>query len=198
MLATASCLPLRQVKVYSPRQARREDFAARMSAVLGFSVEPSADPEDAVGGTDLVIVATNTGPAGGAAYRGEWAEPGQCVVSIGSTNPRLRELNARTFTRADQIVVDASADQVAEESGDVIALLRDPVGRDRWQANVTQLAAIVKNGIETPRQGGIRLFKSVGSAAQDLVAARLAIQAATAAGRGRQAGALTSPKFFLS
>jgi ornithine cyclodeaminase/alanine dehydrogenase-like protein (mu-crystallin family) len=198
LLAAASCLPLRHVKVYSPRQARREDFAARMSGVLGLSVEPSADPEDAVGGTDLVIVATNTGRAGGAAYRGEWAEPGQCVVSIGSTNPRLRELNTRMFTRADRIVVDAPAGQVAEESGDVIALLKDPAGRDRWQANVAQLATIVKIGIEAPRHGEIRLFKSVGSAGQDLIAARLAIQAAIAARRGRQVGALTTPKFFLS
>lgn len=196
LLATAACLPLRHVKVYSPRQARREDFAARMSDVLGLGVEPSADPEAAVGGTDLVIVATNTGPAGEVAYRGEWAEPGQCVLSIGSTNPRLRELDARTFTRADRIVVDAPADQVAEESGDVIALLADRAGRDQWQANVLQLATLVKAGIEGPRDGEIRLFKSVGSAAQDLIAARLAIQAAIAAGKGRQVGALTSPKFF--
>ena len=196
LLAIASCLPLRHAKVYSPRQSRREDFAARMADVLGFSVEPSASPVEAVHGTDLVIVATNTGPAGEVAYRGEWAEPGQCVVSIGSTNPRLRELDTQAFTRADCIVVDAAADQVAEESGDVIALLSDQSGHDRWRAGVTLLGTVVKDGIEPARNGSIRLFKSVGTAAQDLIAARHAIHAARAADRGREVGAVTSPKFF--
>jgi ornithine cyclodeaminase/alanine dehydrogenase-like protein (mu-crystallin family) len=196
LLAIASCLPLRQVTVYSPQRARRESFAGRMSSALGISVGARDDPAGAVRGTELVIVATNTGTAGEIAYRGEWAEPGQCVVSIGSTNPRLRELNADTFARADRIVVDAAADQVAEESGDVIALLGDEAGRVRWKASVTQLATVVKEGIGAPRDGEIRLFKSVGTAAQDLIAARIAVQAAQAAGKGRWFGELTSPKFF--
>jgi len=108
------------IKVFSPNPARRAAFADRMQAVLGVPVAACSRPEDAVDGTEHVVVATNTGPAMSVACQAGWLTAGQHVTSIGSTNQRLRELDTEIFRRADLIILDADAGQMAHESGDLI------------------------------------------------------------------------------
>lgn len=196
LLSIASVGSLERVSVYSPRPERRRQFAQRMESELGIPVRPCDDAQSAVRDAELVVVATNTGPARETAFESKWAEDGQCIVSIGSTNPGLRELDEATFLRARTVVVDADAEQVADESGDVIALLKRPDGLEEWQRRAMSLAAVVSGGHPASHDGEIRMFKSVGTAAQDLVAARMAYEAASARGLGRRIDHLTSPKFF--
>lgn len=116
LAAVAAVRGIERVRVFSPRPWRRAAFAERMSAELGIEVAPVDSAEAAVAGTDVVVVATNTGSGGPVALRGEWIEPGQHIVSIGSTTPSVRELDVAVLARADAVAFDVPAEVVAAES----------------------------------------------------------------------------------
>ena len=191
--AVASVRPLTRAAVYSRSPQRREAFAARMSESLGIQVTATTDPRSAVAGTDIVVVATNTGPDPVVAYRGAWLEPGQHVVSIGSTTAALREIDADTILRADTVVFDASLNQLRNESGDVIAVLE---ARPDWRAGVSLERVITGEMLGRRRPEDITVFKSVGTAAQDLLAASYLLREARRLGVGTEIADITSPKLF--
>jgi ornithine cyclodeaminase/alanine dehydrogenase-like protein (mu-crystallin family) len=191
--AVCSVRPVTRVSVYSRSAHRREAFAARMSEALAIEVRATTDPLLAVRGTDIVVVATNTGPDPVVAYQGSWLEPGQHVVSIGSTMARLREVDAETILRADAVVFDASQEQMRSESGDIMAVLAAQPG---WQAGVSldRILTGEQPGRQHPED--ITLFKSVGTAAQDLIAAAYVLREARLHGVGTEVADIASPKQF--
>jgi ornithine cyclodeaminase/alanine dehydrogenase-like protein (mu-crystallin family) len=190
--AVAAVRELTNVKVFSRSADRREAFAAKMSDRFGVRVTASTTPQDAVDGVDIVVIATNTGMNGPVAYECSWMQPGQHIVSIGSTSPFLRELDPECFIAADRLVIDAAAHQIIEESGDAMA------GTDEARARLHQaelLAQVVDKGVVNPGSG-TSLFKSVGTAAQDLIAAKSVLDVALARGLGRDIGEVAAPKRF--
>lgn len=179
--------------VYSRNPARREAFAERVGALLGVPITPVGSPAGAVAGTDIVVVATNTGMGGDVAYRGEWIEPGQHIVSIGSTTPQLREIDVATFAGADVVVFDADAEQVEEESGDVAAL-RESSPPWPGATSFADLLSGLSIGRKQPSQ--VTLFKSVGTAAQDLAAASYVAAEAARLGLGTKVDDIAEAKQF--
>jgi ornithine cyclodeaminase/alanine dehydrogenase-like protein (mu-crystallin family) len=149
-------------------------------------------PQTAVAGTDIVVVATNTGRGGGVALRGEWLEAGQHVVSIGSTATFLREIDETTFLRPEVVIFDAAPGQVAAESGDVVAVHAQRPG---WTPSGT-LDDVLAGTVVRTDHGQITLFKSVGTAAQDLIGALALHQIASARGVGLVVPDLNEPKPF--
>lgn len=192
LAAVCAVRPIAAVRVYSRDPGRRADFARRMSERLGIAIEPAGTPEQACAGTDVVVIATNTGRGGDVAFRGEWLEPGQHVVSIGSTATFLREIDETTFLRPDVVVFDAAPAQVGAESGDAIALLRQ---RPDWTPSGT-LDDLLAGRVGRTDPGQITLFKSVGTAAQDLIAALAMYRVAMARTVGLVVPDLTEPKSF--
>jgi ornithine cyclodeaminase/alanine dehydrogenase-like protein (mu-crystallin family) len=191
--AVCAVRPIERVKVYSRSPKRREEFAERMSGSLGISVVATADPESAVASTDIVVVATNTGPDPVVAYQGAWLEPGQHVVSIGSTTAALREIDVAAFTGADTVVLDTGLEQMSHESGDVIALLESGLGRPE----AIGLDQIITGEVLGRRhRDDITLFKSVGSAAQDLLGAAYVVGEARRLGMGTEIDEIAVPKRF--
>ncbi len=182
LAAVCAVRPIERVKVYSPTPANRERFAREMGDTLGVSIEAAASGEEAVRGTDIVIVATNTtGHADPIAYRGAWTEPGQHVNSIGSTGGGLREIDPETFRRADRIGMDSKL-QVEGESGDALAALAESAYRDD---QVIELKDLVAGGcVDRGDDPAISLFKSVGSAVQDVMAGWAVYREALRMGRG--------------
>ena len=180
------------VRVYSRDRARRSDFARRMSSRLGIAIEPAGTPEQAAAGMDVVVAATNTGRGGDVAFRGAWLTAGQHLVSIGSTATFLREIDETAFLRPDVVVFDTSPAQVGRESGDVMALL---AGRPDWAPGGT-LDDVLAGRLTRTGPAQITLFKSVGSAAQDLIAALALYRIASARGVGLVVPDLTEPKAF--
>jgi alanine dehydrogenase len=180
LAAISAVREVEHVLVFSPREARREAFAEEIIREYGVEATAVDRPEAAVAGADVAIVATNTLNAPDPiAFRGEWMRPGLHVSSIGSTMPILRELDTDTFALAEVVVVDAPA-QMEEECGDVIAAVEAGV-----YGAPTPLSAVVAGeapGRETADQ--MTLFKSVGTAMQDVVAAFAVYETAKAAGQG--------------
>jgi alanine dehydrogenase len=192
LAAVCAVRPIESVRVFSRNPDRRVNFARRMSERLGIRVEAAHRPEDAVEGTDIVVVATNTGPGGDVAYRGQWLSAGQHVVSIGSTAPFLREIDEACMLRADVVVFDAGPAQVAEESGDVIALRKAQPG---WEPSGT-LQDLFAGRAARHDDEQITVFKSVGTAAQDLIAALALVKLADSRKMGLAVPDLNEPKQF--
>jgi ornithine cyclodeaminase/alanine dehydrogenase-like protein (mu-crystallin family) len=82
LLAICRALPsLRQVKVFSPTEARRVAFAKKMSAWLGIDVEAVNSPRAALQDAAIVGVATSSRFK---VLEAEWISPGSLVISITS------------------------------------------------------------------------------------------------------------------
>jgi len=188
--AICAVLPVRRVRVFSPNPKRRQAFAAEMGARLGVEIVAVDTPQEAAA-APVVVVATNTGMGTDiVALEGAWLRDDAHVASIGSTMPALREVDTVTFARAHTVVVDT--DHVSAESGDVLAAIADgawPAEKVLCLPDVVAAASPVGNG------GGVSVFKSVGTATQDVVAAASVYEVARSAGRGRVAR-IVEPKFF--
>ncbi len=184
LAAVCAVRPIERVRVFSPTPANRERFAAEMSRELGVEIEPCERPDTAVAGADIVVVATNTtGHRDPIAYRGAWMEPGQHVNSIGSTGGTLREIDPETFRRAQRIGMDSKV-QVEGESGDAIAALEE---RAYEAERVVELKELVAGGrVDRGPAEAITLFKSVGSAVQDVMAGWAVYREARRLGRGTE------------
>jgi alanine dehydrogenase len=176
----------RAARVWSPTPANRERFAAEMSAALGIPVEAVGDGRAAVRGTGgngadvagLVVAAVRSPQTVLAA---EWLEPGAHVNSVGTARPDQREIDPATFTRAAVVAVD-TREGVFGEAGDAIAA-REVFGPE--QAH--ELADVVVG--RTPRRTSpeqITLFKSVGTAVQDVALAAVVYERARARGLGQE------------
>jgi ornithine cyclodeaminase/alanine dehydrogenase-like protein (mu-crystallin family) len=190
--AVCAVRTINRVRVYSRSAQRRAEFARRMATRLDIDVEAVDTAPTAVAGSDIVIVATNTGRGGEVALRGEWLEPGQHVVSIGSTATFLREIDEDTFLRSDVAVFDASAEQVARESGDLLALA---ALHPDWTPSGT-LDDVLTSSVGRTAPDQITLFKSVGTAAQDLLGAHAVYRLAVERGVGLLVPDLSEPKQF--
>lgn len=152
---------LELVRVYSPRRERREAFARRLGEALELEVEAVREPRIAAA-APVVVLATKTDRA---VLESDWLAPGTRVLSIGSTRPDLRELPEELFARTRVCVCD-SPEQVAGESGDVRAALDSG---HMEKSRLVRLADLLSGAAaaELP-PADLAIFKSVGSAHQDI------------------------------
>lgn len=138
-----------EVRVWSPRNAG--PFAAR------FGVRATATAEEAVRGADTVVVATSSRTP---VLLGEWLSPGTHVNAVGACRPDWRELDDKAV-RCARLYVD-SREAAMRESGDVIAA-------GEVAGEIGEVVAGRLPGRQTA--GEVTLFKSVGVAVEDVVAA---------------------------
>lgn len=111
--ALAAVMKLDTIKVYSPTRGNREAFARRMDETLDCRVVPVDGPRDAIAGSDIVVVATNSNEP---VFDGRWLEPGTFVSSIVNSDKvlRRRDLDDESFRRAATIVV-STRDQIKND-----------------------------------------------------------------------------------
>jgi len=127
----------------------------------GRSLHPRLQPcADAAPAVDVVVtLTTSTEPV----YN-EAARPGRLVIGVGAFKPVMAELGALTLGGSDIYADDPAG--ARHEAGDLIR-----AGVD-W-ARVASLGAMLRAPIDAARPA---VFKSVGTAAWDLAAARVALQ----------------------
>lgn len=183
--------PLEQVVVFSPSAERCAAFARRMSTELGLDVRAVASAPAAVGNVPVSVLVTKaTEPV----VRGTWFPTGAVVLSIGSTRPDLLELDRGTLARAGTLLVDDRG-QVMLESGDVIdGLAAGVITEDRMVSLAEAAADPTRVGTSGDRD--VLVFKSAGTAVQDLALSRALVEAARELGVGREIGELTRLKPF--
>jgi alanine dehydrogenase len=177
--AIAAARPVAAARVYSPRSQSRERFA-RAFADLDVPVSAMPTPRAAVAGASLVLCAARSRDEA-PVLLGDWLEPGMTIVSIGSTVPEQREIDPSSIARADVIIADVVAEAV-RDTGDFIAARDAGVTAD---GRVGSLADLVRGRVPGRVSGTqIALYKSVGSAIQDLAIASMCARAAAGAGLG--------------
>lgn len=165
------------VRVFSPTPASRERFASSFGA--GLDIRSVAEARAAIEGADVVLCAARSRDES-PVIRGDWLEPGMTVVSIGSTLPEQREVDEQTMARAALIVADMP-EEVIHDTGDGIAAAArgiDVAGK------LVALADVASGSVPGRRTAAdIILYKSVGTALQDVVIAEMLLLKAQAEGR---------------
>jgi ornithine cyclodeaminase/alanine dehydrogenase-like protein (mu-crystallin family) len=101
------------------------------------------------------------------------------VVSIGSTLPEQREIDSSVVATCDLIVCDV-VDEVVAETGDMLAAVRDGVEFKNKIVSLNHLLS--RAAADRAAKASIPLFKSVGSALQDLAVAELVFDKACSQG----------------
>lgn len=168
--AYAAVRPLSRVQVWARHAAAAEALAAECRA-HGLPAEPVADLAAAVRRADLVSCATlATMPV----VQGVWLQPGSHLDLIGSFTPAMREADDACLAGA-ALYVDT--EEALEKSGDLLG----PMSRGVFSAADVRgtLAALCRGEAGAPASVAQRsVFKSVGTALEDLAAAVLALEAA--------------------
>ena len=169
-LAHAAARPIRRVNVFG----RSRDKAEATAAVIGRSnpaihARAVTQLPEAVGEAHIVSTATSSKTP---VLRGAWISEGTHVDLVGAFTPDAREADDETIAGARVFLDDRNT--TAEEAGDIALPMasgtiaaNDIIG-DLWDLCCGQVA-----GRTTDRE--ITVFKSVGTALADLVAAKLIV-----------------------
>ncbi len=171
--------PVAEVRVWDVSPERLGQFVDQARAAHPAArIDAAKDAEHAVAGADIVSTATSaTTPV----FDDAWIGRGVLVCGIGSHTPDAAEIDPRTVARAARIVVDTRAGALSG-SGDISG----PIAAGLVSADsVVELGELVLGraaGRGSPDE--IAVFKSVGFAALDVVAAHAVVRAAV----GRSAG----------
>jgi len=165
--------PIERVTVWARAPARADALVDALRS-QGFDAGAAPSVEAAVAEADIVSCATL---ARAPIVFGRWLAPGSHLDLIGSFTPAMREADDDCLAAA-QVFVDS--DDAATKSGDLIGpLARGVVDRDA----IGTLAELARGRRDPGRSPGQRsVFKSVGSALEDLAAAMLVHGAGAARG----------------
>jgi ornithine cyclodeaminase/alanine dehydrogenase-like protein (mu-crystallin family) len=157
--------PIREVRVWNPRPGRAIALAELLAAA-GFNAAATTDLEGTVRWADIVSCATlATEPL----IHGEWLRPGTHLDLIGGYRPDMREADDRAVQRA-RVFIDTEA--ALAEAGDLTQPSAAGVlHRDAIAGSLFSLCRGETRGRHESED--ITLFKSVGSAIEDLAAAAL-------------------------
>lgn len=177
LTALSAVREIRDARVFSPSSTNRERFADDFKK-LNMQIEPVASASDAVLDVDAVLCAARSRDES-PVLLGEWLKAGTTVVSIGSTLPEQREVDVQVIERAALIIADMP-DEVSHDTGDMLAARSAGI---EFASKLRPLSDLVSGKIKR-KSGDIVLYKSVGSALQDVVIAEMLLSEARKRGVG--------------
>jgi ornithine cyclodeaminase/alanine dehydrogenase-like protein (mu-crystallin family) len=152
------------------RSAQRAAELVQQLGAAGLSVEVAHDLAQAVRGADIVSCATTaTEPI----VQGNWVAPGTHLDLVGGFTRAMREADDEAVARA-RIAVDTYAGALAEAGDLLVPLERGVITREQVVAELAELVRGERVGRSDAAQ--ITLFKSVGTALEDLAAAELVVE----------------------
>ena len=164
--AHAAARPIRETRIWGRNPQKAAALAARLSA-SGIAATPVSGLAEAARTADIVTCATLSADP---LIRGDWLQPGTHLDLVGGYTPQMREADDEAVRRS-RIYIDTEA--VLQEAGDIVQPLRSGVlARDAIVGDLFALARGECPGRRDPAE--ITLFKSVGTALEDLAAAELA------------------------
>jgi ornithine cyclodeaminase len=167
LLAMERIFELSQIRVWSPTPDHQYAFITEMESRTDTPLIGSDSAELAVANADLVVLATSsTTPV----VRSEWIKSGAHVVSVGACRPNQREMDPALVARG-RLFVDSRAAAMVE-SGDVVMGIAE--GHFPASHLAGELGEVLAEKIEGRRSSReITIFKSLGLAIEDLVAAEI-------------------------
>lgn len=173
MEAHCAIRPIDRILVFGRNRERAAALVEKARTHLKVQAELASDLAAMVGAADIVACGTTSVEP---LVRGAMVRPGTHVDLVGAFTPKMRESDDALIARAD-IYVDTRAGALAE-AGDIL----QPIAAGAWSAD--RLKGDLHD-LTTGRVPGrtdaaaITVFKSVGAALEDLVAAQLLVDTGT-------------------
>ena len=169
-LAHAATRPIRRINVFGRSRDTAEATAGTISRLVpAVQVRAVRDLPEAVREAQIVTTVTSSKSP---VLHGAWISDGTHIDLVGAFAPDAREADDETIARARIFLDDRNT--TLEEAGDIVLPIasgtitaKDIVG-DLWELCSSQVAGRTSDSEVT-------LFKSVGTALEDLVAAKLTI-----------------------
>lgn len=166
--AHAAIRPIRHVTLWNRSREKANALAEGLGrTVPGVSIAVAGDLQAAVEEADIVTCATiSSDPI----VSGDWLKPGAHLDLVGGYTPAMREADDAAVRRAS-LFVDTRTGGL-KEAGDIVdPIKRGIIAQSDVKADLFDLARGVHPGRASPDE--ITLFKSVGTALEDLAAAML-------------------------
>jgi len=164
--AVMAVRPIERVLVCARSAESRERFVGRIEGLVEAEVVAAPEVEVAVGEADVVCCATTSSVP---VFDADWVRPGTHVNGIGAFRLGMVELPPELFAKAALVAVDARSAAMAE-AGDVVAAIEAGLvaGDD-----LVEIGGVEAGWAARRAADAITVFKSVGLAIQDVVAAEL-------------------------
>jgi len=143
-----------EIRVFIRSEEKREDFAKQWNVDTTYE-----SVEDTVRDADVIVTVTSSKTA---VLFHRWVKPTALVVLVGAPEPTSREADDDLMLQS-QVITDSI--EASRHGGDVSLSGCEVVG---------ELGSVVAGELE-PRWDCVRVFKSNGTALQDLVAGRIVV-----------------------
>ncbi len=167
--AHATARPIKKVSVWGRREDAARDMQKKLSAA-SFETVVVTDLDAAVGAVDIISCATL---ANSPLIKGEWLQEGQHLDLVGAFKPHMRETDSVAVSRA-RVYVD-TVNGALSEAGDILqAIQEEAITEADIEGDLERLARRECQGRTSDES--ITLFKSVGTALEDLAAAELVMR----------------------
>lgn len=152
------------------RNEEKAERLARSSDIKGKEILAKNDLKEALNDADVISCATLSQKP---LIMGDWIKPGQHLDLVGAFTPDMAEADSKAVAMS-KVVVD-TYEGALSESGELINALKD--GHIKKKHILSDLRELVleEKDIRTD-SNDITLFKSVGTALEDLAAAELVVE----------------------
>lgn len=171
---------LKDVRVWSPRQQSRDHFVDDMSPRFPIPIKACTSAEAAVHGADLIVLATSSKTP---VVQERWVTSGAHVMCVGACRPDQREMAPALVKRA-RLYVDSRAAALLE-SGDVVMNIADGLfDKTHVRGEIGEL--VLGRAAGRSAESDVTIFKSLGMAVEDVVAADLVFRRAAETGAGTE------------
>ncbi len=173
--------PIREIRIVGRSEAKTRALADELQAEIGISTKAVSSFQKAAAGASVICATTHSIEP---VIHGKFLEPGVHVNSVG-LNPAGRELDDEAIVKS-LVVVESRQSALAPPPGganDLLWPIRDGVITEAHiHAEIGEIIAGKREGRASPSQ--ITLYKSVGVAVQDAVAAQQVLSKARERGVG--------------
>jgi ornithine cyclodeaminase len=174
LLALACVRSIRHARVACRTRDHATKLVREMQDKVGFTIEAAESNEAAVRDADIVVTATS---AQQPVLNRDWIADGAHINAIGTHSPQSREIDTATMAAA-RIFVDRRESALNEAGDYLLAAQEGAVTPESIVAEIGELIIEAKPGRTSLAE--ITLFKSLGLAIEDVVAAEYVYERAKA------------------
>jgi len=171
---------LKEVRIWSPKAPSRQSFVDDMSPTVGIPIKAMDTAEEAVHGADLIVLVTSSPTP---VIEDSWLSEGAHVVCVGACRPTQQEMPPQLVKRG-RLYVDSSAAAVVEAGDIVMNIAAGLFDASHIRGEIGELVLGRVEGRTSPKD--ITIFKSLGMAVEDVVAADLVLRRAVETGAGTE------------
>ena len=171
---------LKEVRIWSPKQRSREQFVDDMGGHVPIPIVACDSAEAAVRGADLIVLVTSSPTP---VIDDAWVSKGAHVVCVGACRPNQQEMPPALVARS-RLYVDSKAAALVE-SGDVVMNITAKLfDETHIRGEIGEL--VLGRVAGRASADDITVFKSLGMAVEDVVAADLVFRRASESGAGTE------------